>query len=114
VKIAVHIRVGECDHVFAAVLLVPGDGLVALLGLSLSLTRGELHLLHLDLNLAEVIVSLSALFLFFLSAGGDGDLRSLVCCCWLLVCRFHSIFFLENIRTQSKVNTLSNLQLFKI
>jgi hypothetical protein len=70
-KVAIHVRVGECDHVLAAVLLIPGLRLVALLGLSLSLMSSKLYLLHLELDLAEVVVPLSALFLFFLSTSGD-------------------------------------------
>ena len=69
-KVAVHVWVGERDHVLAAVLLVPGLSLVALFGLRLPLTSGKLYLLHLELDLAEVIVPLSALFLFFLSTSG--------------------------------------------
>ena len=69
-KVAVHVWVGERDHVLAAVLLIPGLSLVALLGLSLSLMSRKLYLLHLELDLAEVIVPLSALFLFFLSTSG--------------------------------------------
>jgi hypothetical protein len=96
-KIPVHVGVGECNHIFAAVLFVPSESLIALFGFSLSFMRRELDLLHLEFDLAEVVVPLSALFLFFLSTGGS---RCLVfsslcvnrgCRLWLLF-MFHRFF----------------------
>ncbi len=86
VKISVHVRIRECGHVFAIVLDFKVELLEALDGFRLGFFGAKLHLLHLLLDHAQVIVSLSALLLFFFGLTGDGRLRGHLLL-WLT--RFH-------------------------
>lgn len=94
-QIPIHVWVREGRHVFGFVFVLEGEGLITWLGLGLCLLSCEQHLLHLDFDLAQMIVALAALLLLFFGTFpnsllllGDGlGLSWLLLCCGGVCCR---------------------------
>ncbi len=83
-EVSVHVGVGEGGHVLAVVLNLEVELLVAFGGVCLGFVGAQLHLLHLLLDHAQVVVPLPALLLLLLGLSLDdkGHCRS---CRWLLL-----------------------------
>ena len=81
-EIAVHVGVRERRHELALVLFFEFETLVAFEGVALALADCALHLLHLELNLSEVVEALAALLLLLLA----GTSRLLLLLWLLLLC----------------------------